>query len=431
MKEKQMVALAKRAIAGDREAFEQLYAAHARSILFHARSLIIDKENYYEVAQDAVIRMYTHIHQLREPAAFRGWMHQIIRTTAALHNRQLLNRGKYVGAVNDEEIFEELKDEDIQSDPEAVAMAKQEGNRLFAILSELPASYREILVQRYYDDLSYKEIAEAQKISVSNVSTRLQRATAAMRKKIKEVDEELIIRSKEDGMKDDGAYTQVLNEEDQVLSDDVVFEGEGSLKASLLSGVAMLTPDNVVEGFIASANVKLVGVGAIATAVSTTAATTTSVVSIISKVVLLALSAMVITFATVVGSTAVNTIDENPSSVEVVTEDIDYGGTVRLVFVDEKGNDSSRNIVEASVVEGTPAAVEVSWSLYHLADVLNADESEEGTLKENATLLMSGGGSTVGSDVFSGLERGYYLLVFTLVDGNGAGAEVKRTFIVA
>ena len=185
MEKRRLTALASRAIAGDIGAFEEFYVEHARSILYHVRSLIVDKENYRDVAQEVVLEMLEHIDQLREPAAIRGWMHQIIRSTCASHNRGLMKDEKHLNtAEHASEALEAAKDEDRGSDPEAVTMAKADGNELFSIVNRLPLQYREIIVQRYYDDLSYKEIAEAQGISVTNVSTRLQRAMAAIRKEL-------------------------------------------------------------------------------------------------------------------------------------------------------------------------------------------------------------------------------------------------------
>jgi len=190
LEKRRLAAVAERAIAGDSEAFEEFYIEHARSILFHVRSLIVDKENYPDVAQEVVLEMLEHIKQLREPAAIRGWMHQIIRSTCASHNRSLMKDEKHLDTSHNREALEAVKDEGWGSDPEAATMAKVEGNELFSIVNRLPTQYREIIVQRYYDDLSYREIAEAQGISVTNVSTRLQRAMTAIRKELEKTSQE-------------------------------------------------------------------------------------------------------------------------------------------------------------------------------------------------------------------------------------------------
>jgi len=187
---RRLTALATRAIAGDTGAFEEFYVEHARSILFHVRSLIVDKENYLDVAQEVVLEMLEHIGQLREPAAIRGWMHQIIRSTCASHNRGLMKDERHLDTTHPSEALEAVKDDRWESDPEAATMAKTDGNELFSIVSRLPLQYREIVVQRYYDDLSYKEIEEAQGISVTNVSTRLQRAMKAIRKELEKTSTE-------------------------------------------------------------------------------------------------------------------------------------------------------------------------------------------------------------------------------------------------
>lgn len=423
-----MAALAKKAIAGDRAAFEELYSEHARSILFHVRSLIVDKENYTDVAQDVVLAMLERIHNLRNAYAFRGWMHQVVRTVCIDHNRVVLGMRDRMNDADNEDALLELEDESTSSDPEAVTLAAMEGNVLFGIVNELPENYREILAQRFYDDLSYKEIAEAQGISVTNVSTRLQRATEAIRKKLGETDVDFGVLDKGTAMKVTSTDTQGQAMDEGVK--DISFEKGGSLKDSYLAGVPLLISNDTVSEFVVTTNAKIALTG------STTAAETAARgLSFGMKILIATVSAIVVVALATAGIVMIASGSTEPSSEAPATpapESIDYGGSMHLEFVDENGNDSDRNIVEAVLVEDVAAAEQIDWTLYWLASSAPSDEAEgNASAQSSATQLSSGSGTTVEASTLASLEPGYYELVFTLVDANGAIAEVKRPFIIA
>lgn len=470
MDKRQLTALASKAIAGDKEAFEELYVEHARSILFHVRSLIVDKENCYDVAQDALYKMYTSIGKLREPAAFRGWMHQVIRTVCADHNKLVRDAAFRMNAGDNEQVLEEMPDQGEGSDPEAAALAALEGNQLFAIINELPDNYREIIVQRYYDDLSYKEIAEIQQISITNVSTRLKRAVAAVRKKMGDKGEESRAQEKGTVMKSDDTQTQMSEEgtaapladaqlalssdsqpvassslhpvapgvsEDASLdfdsgSDEVVSDLDikgASLKGSLISGMAVLFPDDSVMKFTSTAHEKLFGAGSAAAATGGTAAAASAVTNG-AKIVIAVVSVMMAVAIVITSVAVVNTTYHHETTpVSNQSTLVDYQGTAHIAFVDENGGNSDRNIVEAVLIEDVAASVSCTWKLYlHTDGVDPAGEGEEET--SEASEYTSGSGYQVDNAVLVSLPPGDYTLVFTLVDENNAIGEARRSFTI-
>ncbi len=484
MEEKKLAALVVKARAGDKGAFEELYSEHARSILFHVRSLIVDKQNYTDVAQDVALEMYSHIGQLREPAAFRAWMHRIIRTTCADHNRSLRSSEIYLSSVDDEEALEAVEDVGSESDPEAVALATMEGNKLFAIVSELPAAYREVIVQRYYDDLSYKEIAQAQDISVTNVSTRLQRAMEAVRKRIGEMGEgygtpdKVTAMKKERGNKvaqeqaadtnatrfdadlagtedDSLAENRVLNMADSPpdyslktepdssflpASEEAGDTGENEitkdnigLKASLYSGIALLIPDDTVKVVITSVNAKLIGAGAATTAAGSAVAAT-GIAKQGLMIITYVLSSIALIFSVVVGSTALAASEESgglfggEASEAKSTQTYDYSGSMHIVFLDSNGGSEDYNLVRIEVVEDTAAAVQIDWQLYSADQSAPQVNESTGGVSENGASMQSGIGASIDSSVLANLPPGTYKVAFTLVDDRGAKALITRSF---
>lgn len=444
MDKRQLTTIAAQAIAGDEGAFEKLYVEHIRSILFHVRSLIVDKENCYDVAQEAVFQMYKHIHQLREPAAFRGWMHQVVRTTCAAHNRTLLGKGENLTVEEVEEELEAIKDEDVSIDPEAATMAKLEGQRLFALTSQLTKAHQEVLALRFYDDLSYKEIAETLGTSVTNVSSRLKRAIEALRKILGETDAAVTavsILDKGKGMKEDSghsAYTQDIHTEEHLAKDDegntiaeiadVSFGKDGSIKQAYKGGVALLFPSEPVQELLASTKVKLASMGGASIAGGAAAASTLKYGT---KIIIATVVTLLVAAAVVVGIVVVNTpADTSAPSESEQGAGAAYTGSMHLDFVDENGNGSDRNIVSATLVEEDTESKEITWTIYWVADNPGEDEASDEALNAQATELTSGNGSKVEGSTLSSLEPGYYLLSFTLTHEDGSTAKVKRNFIM-
>lgn len=463
MDEKKLTALVSKARGGDQGAFEKLYAEHARSILFHVRSLIVDKESYTDVAQDVALEMYKHLGQLRQPAAFRSWMHRIVRTTCADHNRSLMSHEKNLATGDNEELLESIEDTDSSSDPEALVLASLEGNQLFALVNELSVNYREIIVQRYYDDLSYKEIADSLGISVSNVSTRLQRAMEALRKKIGEPDERAAgltgahpvrgvgsldrgkeMNDKKEQMQEAGDtfFTHKENQsaeeyEEDMLAAELTKEQEKELglnddiglSPSLYSGVAVLISDETVNAVVSSVSTKLTGISVAATITGTTVATV-GVIKHGATIFAGIMSVAVTLFAVATCSMALQTQSGLPwaneqSMLVKSSETYDYGGSMHLVFSDANGGSSDTNVVAIALIEDEAAAVSISWELRSLG---NENNSTEGAVSEST--LVSGEGAEVDSAALASLAPGKYQVAFILIDSEGASAEITRSFTI-
>lgn len=188
MVEKKLALLVRRAIRGDIKAFEELYSERAQSVLFHVRNQIVDKENCQDVAQEVAIAMWKNIKQLRNPAAFKSWMYQVVRTTCADHNRKLLKEREQQKLDSGGEDMDELpaKITGEESDPALLTLKKDDEHRLFKAIEALPPVYRETIALRYYDDLSYKEIAEVLGVGTSAVGTNIMRATEHLKKALAE-----------------------------------------------------------------------------------------------------------------------------------------------------------------------------------------------------------------------------------------------------
>ena len=75
---------------------------------------------------------------------------------------------------------------DVTSVPEGQVIAKAEQEAVRAALANLPEHYREIVVLREFEDMSYQEIAEVTQLPIGAVMSRLSRASRALREALTE-----------------------------------------------------------------------------------------------------------------------------------------------------------------------------------------------------------------------------------------------------
>jgi RNA polymerase sigma-70 factor (ECF subfamily) len=83
--------------------------------------------------------------------------------------------------LNDDDPLLRTALRDVTSVPEGQVIAKAEQEAVRAALADLPEHYREIVVLREFEDMSYQEIAEVTQIPIGTVMSRLSRARRALR----------------------------------------------------------------------------------------------------------------------------------------------------------------------------------------------------------------------------------------------------------
>lgn len=160
--------LVRRALDGDRSAFEALVSAHVLRARAVARGVLGDDLAVDDAVQESFMRAYNHLGQLGEPATFPAWLCTIVRNEAVTW----LRRNARVRTVDDE-LLKEIP----QREPDGENPLLE---RLRTSLVRIPPQYREILALKYEAGLDYDRIAESLGISAANVEKRLYRARQAL-----------------------------------------------------------------------------------------------------------------------------------------------------------------------------------------------------------------------------------------------------------
>jgi RNA polymerase sigma-70 factor (ECF subfamily) len=158
----------------DAARFQRLAMPHMQAARNLARRLAGDAHDGEDIAQEAMLRAYRFFPRFEGDDA-RAWILRIVRNTFYTHWRRQRMRAGW--SVYEEETH---GDPGLEApgagDPERSASHAQDLRRLARALEELPSEYRDAIVLRELEDLSYKEIAAALRVPIGTVMSRLSRA---------------------------------------------------------------------------------------------------------------------------------------------------------------------------------------------------------------------------------------------------------------
>lgn len=167
-----------------RSRFEELARPHMDAAYNTAFWIVRNRDDAEDAVQDAYLRAYRAFGGFQGDA-MRPWLLAIVRNAAlrVLQKRKsargLLSLDSAIGLGGAETVLEVASPE---PSAEAELIAAGERDRLRAALAELPDVYREIVVFRDLEGLSYAEIAEVLQIAPGTVMSRLSRGRAELRK---------------------------------------------------------------------------------------------------------------------------------------------------------------------------------------------------------------------------------------------------------
>lgn len=152
--------------------FEAIVLPHLDAAFNYARWLTGNDADAEDVVQDACVRAMRFWSSFRNDSdAARPWLFTIVRNT---WYSRLSRRGRDRVATSLDAVVEDPPDDRL--DPEARLLQRHDVARVRAALEQLPADFREVIVLREIEGLSYKEIAAIVRVPIGTVMSRLARA---------------------------------------------------------------------------------------------------------------------------------------------------------------------------------------------------------------------------------------------------------------
>jgi RNA polymerase sigma-70 factor, ECF subfamily len=156
--------------------FEEAVMPHLDAAYNLARYLMRNDYDADDAVQDACLRALRHF------GGFRGgdgrvWLLKIARN--ACYTRLKRGRARELEAEFDDELAS--PDSEV-TNPETLVLRSADAGALIRALDQLPEEFREILVMREMEGLSYKEIADGTTLPIGTVMSRLARARKRMQR---------------------------------------------------------------------------------------------------------------------------------------------------------------------------------------------------------------------------------------------------------
>jgi RNA polymerase sigma-70 factor, ECF subfamily len=179
--------LIKKVCDGDREAFYELVHPHERMVYATAFSILKNRADAEDVAQESVLKAFSHLKSFRREAKFSTWLVRITYNEAKLKLRK--DRRHLYESLDEPQQSEEgdywPKD---FADWRPIALESLEETALQKAMenaiNSLGPIYREILILRDLDGLTVRETMAVLGISMTNVKSRLHRARLQLRDRL-------------------------------------------------------------------------------------------------------------------------------------------------------------------------------------------------------------------------------------------------------
>jgi RNA polymerase sigma-70 factor (sigma-E family) len=152
-----------------------LYQAHALALIRAAKLLLRDQPSAEDAVQDAFLGLYQALPRLRDHDQIMPYLRAAV-----------INRSRSMLRSRRRALLRQVHHEPPMSSAESAAMAGENQRAVMVAVARLPRRAREVLVLRYYLDLTDQEIAATLKVSRSTVTSTASRGLAAIAHELRE-----------------------------------------------------------------------------------------------------------------------------------------------------------------------------------------------------------------------------------------------------
>jgi RNA polymerase sigma-70 factor, ECF subfamily len=169
--------LVREARAGQREAWNRLFHRYQLPLFAYVSELVRDEQAAWDVVQDTFVSACRHLGTLRDDTKFGSWLFGIAHQKCAQHWR-----GENRKPIFEAELPVDLPDS--QSDPANLLIRREQEEAFLALLAQLPAPQRAVLLLHFIEEFSIADIAVITGVPPGTVKSRLHHAKLALRRQL-------------------------------------------------------------------------------------------------------------------------------------------------------------------------------------------------------------------------------------------------------
>lgn len=171
--------LARALLAGEPEAFDRFVEMFQSKVFQYSFLMCGQREDAEEVAQEALMKVFENLDQLRDPEHVKPWVFRIAK------NACLMKRRKSIFAPAHElSLDQPFEIQDGQTLQDRQLLDHEAADLVRLAITELPETLRSVVLLRDLEELSTEDTAEILGVSTDVVKTRLHRARLALRQKL-------------------------------------------------------------------------------------------------------------------------------------------------------------------------------------------------------------------------------------------------------
>ena len=170
-----------KAIAGREDGFEELVRRYQRPITSYVYRMLGNYDASLDVTQEIFIKVYNSMTRYSSEYKFSTWLYKIAHNASIDYMRRNSSVNQQSLEAENKDGSYELQIESKRLSPEQERERSEWRTEIETVVKCLPAGYRELIVLRHSQDLSYDEIAEITNLPLGTVKNRLFRAREMMR----------------------------------------------------------------------------------------------------------------------------------------------------------------------------------------------------------------------------------------------------------
>ena len=168
-----------RARRGDNTAIQQLMDQYRGMIRYQAKMYVKNEDDVNEIEQQVYIKAFSKTSDLADEKRFGGWLKTIAINTAKDYVTSAFKKRSVMFTDLDDtnnDMVYDARDERIDHRPEVQMDETARQEIIMKVLQDLPQDQQDVIVMHFYNDLSFREIAEELGVPMSTVTGRAQQA---------------------------------------------------------------------------------------------------------------------------------------------------------------------------------------------------------------------------------------------------------------
>ncbi len=171
---------------GDEQAYIELVNRYRDRLMNFVYRFVNDYEQSEDIAQETLIKLYTHKHYYKKIAKFSTWIYTIAANLA----KSELRKKKSRKVTNLSQMSTQEKEYELPADqPDTDQAIESEfiEKRIQAAIQKLPLHFKTVTILREIQELSYEEISKIVDVPLGTVKSRINRARLQLQKELKDL----------------------------------------------------------------------------------------------------------------------------------------------------------------------------------------------------------------------------------------------------